>query len=112
MSNSKPMGLYTEGSLYGAGGGGGGGEGLYPEVYVKKFSCSGAEQNDDELEDSISVVRHSSLLLIMKWGGELTPFGREQAVEMGKACRFLLYILKPSFHLVVSCRWHDKWLMY
>jgi hypothetical protein len=83
------MGLYTEGSLYGAGGG------LYPEVYVNKFSCSGAEQNDDELEDSISVVRHSSLLLIMKWGGELTPFGREQAVEMGKACRFLLYILKP-----------------
>ncbi|XP_028407924.1 inositol hexakisphosphate and diphosphoinositol-pentakisphosphate kinase 2-like, partial [Dendronephthya gigantea] len=48
--------------------------------------ASGAEQNDAD-KDDCNQVRQPSLLLIMKWGGELTPFGREQAVEMGKSCR-------------------------
>lgn len=60
---------------------------------LRPLLCLGAEQNGDEIEDNKSVVRHPSLLLIMKWGGELTPFGREQAVEMGKACRLMSCIL-------------------
>lgn len=31
-----------------------------------------------------------SLLLILKWGGELTPAGRKQAEELGKAFRCLV----------------------
>ena len=38
-----------------------------------------------ELADS--VPREASLLLILKWGGELTPSGRRQAEELGKVFR-------------------------
>ena len=38
-----------------------------------------------ELADSVS--REASLLLILKWGGELTPSGRRQAEELGKVFR-------------------------
>lgn len=38
-----------------------------------------------ELADS--VLREASLLLILKWGGELTPSGRRQAEELGKVFR-------------------------
>ena len=31
--------------------------------------------------------REASLLLILKWGGELTPTGRFQAEELGKVFR-------------------------
>ena len=67
---------------------------------MRPLLSSGAEQNGDEIEDNKSVVRHPSLLLIMKWGGELTPFGREQAVEMGKACRLLPYILHQVLYVL------------
>ena len=31
--------------------------------------------------------KHASLLLILKWGGELTPSGRIQAEELGRVFR-------------------------
>ena len=31
--------------------------------------------------------KEASLLLILKWGGELTPSGRQQAEELGKVFR-------------------------
>ncbi len=70
---------------------------------IRHAFCSGAEQNSDEMEDDTSVVRHASLLLIMKWGGELTPFGREQAVEMGKACRFMSFIIYSILKKLLRC---------
>ena len=33
------------------------------------------------------VQKEASLLLILKWGGELTPSGRSQAEELGKVFR-------------------------
>lgn len=33
------------------------------------------------------MLREASLLLILKWGGELTPSGRRQAEELGKVFR-------------------------
>ena len=38
-------------------------------------------------ESADSVSREASLLLILKWGGELTPSGRRQAEELGKVFR-------------------------
>ena len=32
-------------------------------------------------------TKEASLLLILKWGGELTPSGRAQAEELGKVFR-------------------------
>ena len=37
--------------------------------------------------ESADVPREASLLLILKWGGELTPSGRKQAEELGKVFR-------------------------
>ena len=31
--------------------------------------------------------REPSLVLILKWGGELTPLGKEQAAELGRGFR-------------------------
>lgn len=46
--------------------------------------------------------REPSLVLILKWGGELTPAGKIQAEELGKAFRCmypggqgLLYVILP-----------------
>ena len=36
---------------------------------------------------SMSKDTHPSLVLILKWGGELTPAGKIQAEELGKAFR-------------------------
>lgn len=41
-------------------------------------------------ESDAEKPRHPSLLLILKWGGELTPAGRRQSEELGKAFRCLL----------------------
>lgn len=35
----------------------------------------------------LDVPREATLLLILKWGGELTPSGRQQAEELGKVFR-------------------------
>ena len=42
----------------------------------------------DKIEFEFSETpREASLLLILKWGGELTPSGRRQAEELGKVFR-------------------------
>jgi inositol hexakisphosphate/diphosphoinositol-pentakisphosphate kinase len=47
-----------------------------------------------------------SLLLILKWGGELTPAGRKQAEELGKAFRCLVcsYPFFSTYLRIVSFR--------
>ena len=35
----------------------------------------------------LDTPKEASLLLILKWGGELTPSGRQQAEELGKVFR-------------------------
>merc|ERR1711971_137237 len=50
-----------------------------------KYQPKGRPRNSSS-EDN-SVPREASLLLILKWGGELTPSGRRQAEELGKVFR-------------------------
>lgn len=40
-----------------------------------------------KLHVSLDAPREPSLLLILKWGGELTPAGRVQAEELGRIFR-------------------------
>jgi len=49
-----------------------------------KYQPKGRPRNSSS-EDN--VPREASLLLILKWGGELTPSGRRQAEELGKVFR-------------------------
>ena len=42
--------------------------------------------SEDQLE--VPVDKEHSLLLIVKWGGELTMMGKEQALELGRAFRY------------------------
>ena len=51
---------------------------------------SGTDQNHCKTKPN--EFKNASLLLIMKWGGELTPSGKEQAVEMGKAFRYVPFV--------------------
>ena len=43
-------------------------------------------RSEDKLE--VPVDKEHSLLLIVKWGGELTMMGKEQALELGRAFRY------------------------
>ena len=45
-----------------------------------------ADGNEDKLE--VPVDKEHSLLLIVKWGGELTMMGKGQALELGRAFRY------------------------
>lgn len=38
-------------------------------------------------KSEISVGSGDALLLILKWGGELTPMGKKQAEDLGRAFR-------------------------
>ena len=42
--------------------------------------------SEDKLE--VPIDKEHSLLLIVKWGGELTMMGKEQALELGRAFRY------------------------
>merc|ERR1711971_1474510 len=74
-----------------------------------KYQPKGRPRNSSS-EDN-SVPREASLLLILKWGGELTPSGRRQAEELGKVFRcmypggqdLLIGGLPPN-----SCQHHDN----
>ena len=48
--------------------------------------------NDDFLETVCvdSGIPGGSLILIMKWGGELTPLGKYQSEQLGK-CSFVVF---------------------
>lgn len=45
-------------------------------------------QKGSEHKLEVPVDKEHSLLLIVKWGGELTMMGREQALELGRAFRY------------------------
>ena len=47
-----------------------------------------ADQKGKEEKQKVPVDKDHSLLLILKWGGELTMMGREQALELGRAFRY------------------------
>lgn len=47
-----------------------------------------ADQKGSEEKLEVPVDKEHSLLLIVKWGGELTMMGREQALELGRAFRY------------------------
>jgi len=51
--------------------------------FLKQYQPKGRPRNSSS-DDS---PREASLLLILKWGGELTPSGRFQAEELGKVFR-------------------------
>lgn len=48
------------------------------------------EADQKEEDDKLKVLadKDHSLLLIVKWGGELTTMGIEQALELGRAFRY------------------------
>ena len=46
------------------------------------------ESSKDSKENEAPVDKDHSLLLILKWGGELTMMGRHQALELGRAFRY------------------------
>ncbi|KAL3885371.1 hypothetical protein ACJMK2_025442, partial [Sinanodonta woodiana] len=52
-----------------------------------KYQPGGAPKKSSSEEDDLP--REPSLVLIVKWGGELTPAGRIQAEDLGKAFRTL-----------------------
>ena len=47
-----------------------------------------ADQKGSEDKLEVPVDKEHSLLLIVKWGGELTMMGKEQALELGRAFRY------------------------
>ena len=53
----------------------------------KKLSCSCKKNPNPNNVCPSEATKEPSLLLILKWGGELTPSGRSQAEELGKVFR-------------------------
>ena len=58
--------------------------GINRKVQLKYQTKSKSKTGTSSEEDG---VKEPSLLLILKWGGELTPTGRVQAEELGKVFR-------------------------
>ena len=52
-----------------------------------KTNCSCKKPNPPNNVYPSEATKEPSLLLILKWGGELTPSGRSQAEELGKVFR-------------------------
>ena len=46
-----------------------------------------ADRKGREDKLAVPVDKDHSLLLIVKWGGELTTMGKEQALQLGRAFR-------------------------
>jgi Histidine phosphatase superfamily (branch 2) len=58
------------------------------DVFLYTEPSSTPKDSVSRSRDSLSDgVREPSLVLILKWGGELTPAGKIQAEELGKAFR-------------------------
>lgn len=47
-----------------------------------------ADQKGTDDKMKVPVDKDHSLLLIVKWGGELTTMGKEQALQLGRAFRY------------------------
>ena len=69
-----------------------------------KYQPKGRPRNSSS-DDSAESPKEASLLLICKWGGELTSSGRQQAEELGKVFRCMYpggqgnLVLKLTWHL-------------
>lgn len=57
---------------------------------TSKESSLTEETDQNGSEDKLEVPgdKEHSLLLIVKWGGELTMMGKEQALDLGRAFRY------------------------
>lgn len=51
-------------------------------------TCGGTTDSDAVAQ---SHERATQLLLILKWGGELTKLGQRQAIELGNSFRTIMY---------------------
>lgn len=57
-------------------------------------SGNGADFDINQLVSDTVIVkelRATEVLVILKWGGDLTPLGRKQAEELGEAFRYMMY---------------------
>nr|XP_039247814.1 inositol hexakisphosphate and diphosphoinositol-pentakisphosphate kinase 2-like isoform X3 [Styela clava] len=62
--------------------------GINRKVQFKQVSGSkNITSSSDDSDQQKTVRRNPTLLLILKWGGELTPAGRAQAEDLGRAFR-------------------------
>eukprot|EP00795_Rhopilema_esculentum_P001302 gene1302-15691_t len=64
----------------------------------KKFK--GRNKDSDPLHDDSN---NPTLLLILKWGGELTPMGKKQAEELGRAFRCMYPGGQGEYGLIPGC---------
>ena len=56
-----------------------------------------ADQKGKEEKQKVPVDKDHCLLLILKWGGELTTMGKEQALQLGRAFRYMQSLITGSF---------------
>lgn len=81
---------------------------IQPEMWSFKLSVA--------LSCTDDAPRDPSLLLILKWGGELTPAGRIQAENLGKAFRTLYpggqgeWVVNPLSVVSGLGQWSEHWL--
>ena len=61
-----------------------------PQTMTEQKEIEEAEVKGTDDKLKVPADEDHSLLLIVKWGGELTMMGREQALELGRAFRYLL----------------------
>lgn len=54
-------------------------------------SSEESQENEETKDEKLKVPVDSehALLLIVKWGGELTTMGKEQALQLGRAFRYI-----------------------
>ena len=57
---------------------------------VKDGEAGSVDQKGHDEKQKVPADKDHSLLLIVKWGGELTTMGKEQALELGRAFRYRL----------------------
>lgn len=55
--------------------------------YLPEPGSNCGMHHESVINSSSDYLREPSLVLILKWGGELTPAGKIQAEELGKAFR-------------------------
>ena len=59
---------------------------------VKDGEAASVDQKGHDEKQKVPADQEHSLLLILKWGGELTTMGKEQALQLGRAFRYRLII--------------------
>ncbi len=64
--------------------------GINRKVQIKYQPTGKPRSSSSEEDFSAEMDKNPSLLLILKWGGELTQDGKSQAEDLGTALRFIL----------------------